>query len=208
MTKDSATAHAERLLAAFGGDVSGWTWDGEIGEQDGSALGAVPCACGHRPIRYLYVWRHATRHGTVTTGCVCVEAVPGLDAASIARIRAHVEAARKRASAARRAQAAVDAQAEVVALRRDLDAELRRAYWRVVRWIETNGAAGCGLLLPDRLCAQRQGYRDYSREICHALKFSSPAATARRLRVLLEAARKERLDDREPPRTTDNGGAL
>jgi hypothetical protein len=98
--------HAARLLQAFGGETSGWEWTGEMFEQDPSALGAQPCACGHQGLRYLFPWKHPDHDRTVITGSKCVETVPGLSGASIAGILAALDKRIKELAKAKREAAA------------------------------------------------------------------------------------------------------
>src|SRR5262245_35532096 len=79
-----------RLLAAFGGDVTGWEWTGEVQEQDPKGMGGTPCACGQQGLRYLYPWKKEGVARTVITGSVCVHNVPGISPAQLARIEAEL----------------------------------------------------------------------------------------------------------------------
>lgn len=115
-----------RLLAAFGGDPSGWEWTGEVREQDPSAIGGVRCACGQQGLRYLFPWRKVGVIGEIITGSVCVNNVPGLSAAQLERVQAEVE---RRLVAERAAKAAVrkaDKAAQVLELVAEIRAMLQR----------------------------------------------------------------------------------
>ena len=171
-------AHLEQLLAAFGGSLAGWALDPEVGEQQSSDPGAIPCACGHRPIRYLFSWKKDGR--TVITGSHCVETCPGITreildqmAAGLARLRAaqHEEA--------RKAKEALQ-DAEVVKLLEEIDAGMRAKYRLAyahshsVGWVEPS-------IYYDRLA--RDSFQSYVR---HAKRLKTRAGRLRSLRGLLK----------------------
>jgi hypothetical protein len=136
-----------RLLAALGGSAEGWHFTGEIGEQDPDSPQAVACACGHRPIRYLYHWQHADGRMLVT-GSVCVETLADLDPDGVRRIR--------EAEAERRGLRVVvpdEVRAEQVRVAQDCDAlAVRCREFRVATRVEY--AAG-GVLLKEIRTQQR-----------------------------------------------------
>lgn len=73
-----------KLLAAFHNEPQNYEWNGEIVEGDEKSK----CACGH-PIRWMFIWTHKTdtSRASVTTGSTCVNTVPGLDPATVARMQ-------------------------------------------------------------------------------------------------------------------------
>lgn len=75
-----------RLLAAFGGDLTGWAWTGEV-RIDSDRRSS--CACGQHGLRFLFPWR---KEGAkeVITGSVCVVNLPGISPDQLARVRVEV----------------------------------------------------------------------------------------------------------------------
>jgi len=176
-------AHLERLLAAFGGSLAGWTLDPEVSEQNGNDLGAVSCACGHRPLRYLFTWRKAGR--VVITGSVCVETAPGITqellqamAAGLARL--------KEQQAAERARARLVAQdAEVALLLTNLDAAIEQKLGPACRrWYGGDYA-------PPRVYAARWRRRNCRAEMARAQRLKTKAGCLRVLRALLAGLENE-----------------
>lgn len=118
-----AVEHAQQLLAAFGGDTSGWAWTEEVIEQDPQGLGGTPCACGHVGLRWLFPWEHPKHPGKrVITGSVCVENVEGLSPTSVAALQARAarliaerQADKRKQEAARRVAAVTELRAQVLA---------------------------------------------------------------------------------------------
>ena len=118
-----AVEHAQRLLAAFGGDTSGWAWTGEVIEQDPQAPGATPCACGHVGLRWLFPWENPKHpRQRVITGSVCVENVEGLSPTSVAALQARAarliaerQADKRKQEAARRVEAVATMRTQVLA---------------------------------------------------------------------------------------------
>ncbi len=171
-------AHLEQLLAAFGGSLEGWVLDPEVGEQNGSDIGAISCACGHRPIRYLFSWKKDGR--TVITGSHCVETAPGVTremldsmSAGLARLRA------KQGEEARKIKEALQ-DAEVAKLLEEIDAGMRAKYRLAyahshsVGWVEPS-------VYYDRLA--RDSFRTY---VNHAKHLKTRAGRLRSLRGLLK----------------------
>jgi hypothetical protein len=91
MNAETELAYRARLLAAFGGDPTGWEYNGEVREQD-PATGGVHCACGHQGLRWLFPWVHpAHPRAEVITGSVCVDTVPGLSPTSVLLMKTRLE---------------------------------------------------------------------------------------------------------------------
>lgn len=83
--------HYENLMKALRYKPEEWEYTGEMGEQNPSGLGAVPCACGHTPIRYLFPWKHKRTGEVIITGSHCVEQIPGMSPEGLAAIQAQVQ---------------------------------------------------------------------------------------------------------------------
>ena len=114
--------HHEKLLAAFGGSATGWSYTGEVADCGNASM--VKCPCGH-PIRYKFLWQHDDGR-TMHTGSVCVNTLPGLDQAVLERMRGDLEALRAKAREdAKKAKAARQTQEvqELLALVNHLPAE-------------------------------------------------------------------------------------
>lgn len=153
MSIENTLQHAETLLAAFGGDPAGWEWTGEVAEQDPAAPGATPCACGHTGLKYLFPWKHPAHAREVVTGSVCVDAVPGLSPVSVAAMRAAMEriVAKRRAAIAAAKKAGKEAQ--VAALRAEVEAAILRRYGSNMEAVKV------GYVSSGAFSSAREGYR-------------------------------------------------
>lgn len=112
-----------RLLAAFGGDLTGWVWTGEV-RIDPDAKSK--CACGQHGLMYLFPWRKEGMD-EVITGSVCVVTLPGIPPEQQERVRAEVA---RRAEEDRQLKAEIR-HAEEMATERALVDELRMLSDRV-----------------------------------------------------------------------------
>lgn len=179
------SAHAARLLAAFGGSCAGWTWDGRVMEQDPAAPDGTRCACGHQGLRWLFPWRHADRPGTeIITGSMCVEQVPDLDGASVAGIQAAATRALARATAAEREAADRAAEPEAEELQRQAEC-LLEARWG---YAEREAAAPRdGFLRPETFRAVKYGAEPERRRLARALAHPGARARVRALRRFLDS---------------------
>ena len=171
-------AHLEQLLSAFGGSLEGWVLDPEVGEQNGSDIGAISCACGHRPIRYLFSWHKDGR--TVITGSHCVGTAPGitremLDAmsAGLARLRA------KQGEEARKIKETLQ-DAEVAKLIEEIDAGMRAKYR--LAYAHSHSA---GWVSPD-VYYTRLARDNFATYVRHAKHLKTRAGRLRSLRGLLK----------------------
>jgi hypothetical protein len=170
-------AHLERLLAAFGGSLEGWTLDPEVREQNGSDPSATPCACGHKPIRYLFFWRKERQ--IVVTGSHCVEKAPGITQellqameAGLARLRA------QQAEEARKAKEALQ-DFEVVRLLAEIDAGMREKYWRAYAQADRTW-------VDEDVYYARQALASFKGYVRHAKGLKTRSGRLRSLRVLLK----------------------
>jgi hypothetical protein len=163
-----------RLLAAFGGDPSGWEWTGEVREQDPAAMGGVHCACGQHGLRYLFPWRKAGIAAEVITGSVCVNQVPGLSADQLQRLQAEVErrlAAEREAKTAKRRASKVE---EVRVVADEIRAQLQRVIALDARYHRREK------LEPEQWNLA-QAYHGYSADLAAGLRLKSPHGKLQRL---------------------------
>lgn len=180
----SKAAHVERLLSALGGTGEGWTYTGDVLEQDPSSPGARPCACGHTGIRWLFPFTREDG-ARVLTGSVCVDTVPGLRPGTLdamqGALKAHLAARRE---AARKAREATKA-AEVQALVAEVDAAIEERFGAILReCAETRG------WLSERLYRGQQDARFWKGERVRALRLKSSNGQATRLRGVLAGVRR------------------
>lgn len=120
------TGHDEwlaRLLAAFGGDLAGWAWTGEV-RIDPDARSK--CACGQHGLRYLFPWRKDGQE-EVITGSVCVVNLPGVAPDQVEKVKGEVA---RRAEQDRALRAEIREEQQLVAAR-ELAEELRALYRRL-----------------------------------------------------------------------------
>lgn len=179
--------HVQSLLDAFGGSVEGWEFRGKTGEQNPNDPGAVPCACGHRPIRQLFFWEKEG-HCEVVTGCVCVENVPGLDPASVDRIRATIEQLKAEKAEAERQAKAIAETAEVKALLDDFRQLYRLRFRQLISYCERNGTGGW---LPPDLYADRCAASWFRAKKASALNLTTRRGQISRLRGLIKRLKGE-----------------
>jgi hypothetical protein len=179
--------HIERLLTAFGGSIEGWSFNGKTGEQDPSGLGAVACACGHRPIRQLFFWEKDGQCDVVT-GCVCVENVPGLDPSSVERLHAKiVQLKAEKAEAERRAKEA-SAAAEVQALLVEFHQIYNLCFAKLLAHIKRNGTGGW---LDGCLYGERREAAWFREKKASALNLTTRRGQISRLRGLIKRLKGE-----------------
>lgn len=180
---DSLIGQAEwmgRLLAAFGGDVKGWEWTGDVAE-DPNCQGT--CACGHKGLRYLFTWKKDGVSNPVITGSVCVNNVPGISPEQLARIQAEI-ARRDQVEREAAAKARNAAKAEKV----KLVAEEIRQLLKPWRECAEDKAAGRWLNLESYNLART--YHDWSAALRHGLRLKSVAGQLRSLTATRDALRK------------------
>lgn len=171
-----------RLLAAFGGSVAGWEQT-EIGYSDPPE---GVCACGHRPLRDLYFWTNQGRPGqVVTTGSTCVFTVPGLDPASLERIRAHVEQLRAKLADDKRKAREAARSSEVSGILAEILAALCRRYPAGVAYEHTGWAQARSDYGEGKAGAQHSDYQWRLRRVREALRLKSRAGQMSRLRAIL-----------------------
>lgn len=158
-----------RLLAAFGGDLAGWAWTGEV-RIDPDRLSS--CACGQHGLRFLFPWRKEGEE-EVITGSVCVVNLPGISPDQLARVKAEV-ALRAEADREMKAEAL---EAERLGTARALLDELR-GLWARVYQLEARRTGG-EALQPDQV-----------RLLVRAHDLHESVRTANRLRTLPGRIRK------------------
>jgi hypothetical protein len=173
MEGDGMTGQEEwiaRLLAAFGGDLAGWTWTGEIRTDDARAS---ICACGQHGLRYLFPWRKEG-HEEVITGSVCVVNLPGLAGEQVDRVKTEL---------ARRAEVDRELKAEAREGERfqtalQLAEEIRRIWPRVY---ELEIRRGCGEDLTAGELQLVRRHHDIHEDFRTAIRLRTPAGRIRSL---------------------------
>lgn len=120
-------AHLRKLAAAMAPDPSAWTYEGEVSDGKGSN---AKCTCGH-PIRWIFTIRRKSDGAALPIGSTCIEtSVPFLmqhNAEALAEqltaaVKAHQKALRVAAAAERKRARELAQDAELSALRADLQA--------------------------------------------------------------------------------------
>ena len=174
-TRSEAKAqYLERLLSALGGSAQGWEWTGEMTEQDPTALGASPCACGHRGLRYLFHWQHQDGRKLIT-GSTCVETVPGISETSLEAIQARLEQLRIEKREAERKARDASKNAEVVTLSAALLADIEK------RWGYTKDLTYGYWLAPSDYRAKTE-YRRWVHAVKRVAKLKTPGHQLRSLK--------------------------
>jgi hypothetical protein len=168
-----------RLLAAFGGDLAGWAWTGEVRiDPDASSK----CACGQHGLRYLFPWRKPGAE-EVITGSVCVVNLPGVPQDQVDKVRAEVTL---RAEKDRELKAEIRETERIVAAR-NLAEEIRGT-WELVYQLAARRNRG-ETMTPAELQLLRREH-DLHEDFRSAIRLSTPAGRVRKLlRVKAELLR-------------------
>jgi hypothetical protein len=179
---EGRASNVANLLRALGGSPEGWEWTGEMHEQDPGAPGSIPCACGHRPIRWLFPWKKTMPDGStrqITTGSVCVERVPGLDPKSLEGIKLTIDKleTQKREKAARLRASMLDEEAKT--LHGKLFAAIEARYGHAARRRSEGG------WLPEGVYEEAREYESWKKLARKALALKQPGSRKKRLRELI-----------------------
>lgn len=165
-----------RLLVAFGGDLAGWAWTGEV-REDPECRGT--CACGHTGLRYLFPWRKDGA-GEVITGSVCVYNLPGIAPDQVARVRVEVE---RREDMERQEQAAVRL-AQRTESAETMAEEIRRLWPRVY---ELEARQRRGEALPPEAARLLRQEHDLHEDFRSAIRLRTPQGRIKKLATVRRA---------------------
>lgn len=182
MAKSRAEQHIENLLAGFGNPAE-WEFTEDITEHDTRGLNPMSCTCGKQPIRYAYWWaRKDDPKKRLPTGCKCVEALPGIQAGDLERMRAAREALERREVEKRKAMKAVSKSAAVAGCAR----VVRQAIENKCARVEEARKAG-GWLSPSDYGLSRE-CADYRHDLRAAEQAKTPTGQRGRLQKIWHMA--------------------